>query len=176
MNSIILYGSRYGCSKSYAENLMEMTGISCEDVENFTEYTKYQRYIYIGSLYIGKVRGLKKFLKNYSKDKELILAVVGLGNPEDEEILKIREEQLARGIDTDLLYNISIYHLKGAMDYSRMSFIHRILMKGLCSQIKKTPFEERTEMEQSILDSYNSKIDTMDYSDLEPIRYRLNKN
>lgn len=62
------------------------------------------------------------------------------------------------------------------MDYSEMSFIHRILMKGLCSQIKKTPFEERTEMEQSILDTYNSKIDTVDYSDLEPIRYRLCKN
>lgn len=114
MNSIILYGSRYGTSRKYAEKLSESTGISCQDVEGFADYDQYQRFIYIGSLYIGKVRGLKKFLKNYDKDKELILVVVGLGNPEDKETLKIREEQLAKELDSDLHYTISIYHLKGS--------------------------------------------------------------
>ena len=60
MKSIIIYGSQYGTSKLYAEKLSEMTGIeavSCDDVKRPAEY---EQIIYLGSLYAGGVKGLKK--------------------------------------------------------------------------------------------------------------------
>ena len=60
MNSIIIYGSRYGSTKRYAERLAEITGLKAvfyTDVKNVADY---DRVVYLGALCAGGVMGLKK--------------------------------------------------------------------------------------------------------------------
>ena len=76
---LIIYGSRYGSARRYAERLAEMTGIPV------VEYTKvnYDRIVYLGSLYAGGVTGLKQTVGKMSPQQELIVATVGLADPTD---------------------------------------------------------------------------------------------
>jgi hypothetical protein len=84
MNSIIIYGSRYGSTKRYAERLAEITGLKAvffKDVKNVADY---DRVIYLGALCAGGVMGLKKTVCALSANQELFIATVGLADPTDD--------------------------------------------------------------------------------------------
>ncbi len=172
MKSIILYGSRYGSSEAYARELARRMEIEAEDISVFKDYSSYDRILYIGGLYVGKIYGLKKLLKRIG-EQEIYLVTVGMGDPADQNTREMRGKQLEKQLKDRKLKEGHIFHLKGAMDYSTMSFIHRFLMKGLCSSLKKKPKKERNLMEQSIIDSYNNRLDLMDFNDLEHIKEAL---
>ena len=64
MNEIIIYGSCYGTTKQYAEELGKRTGyelVSYDDVVD--DINTYKTIIYLGGLYAGGVMGMKKTLK-----------------------------------------------------------------------------------------------------------------
>ena len=63
MNSIILYGTCYGSSKQYADELSRRTGLPCESYENADDLSGYEKIIYIGSLYAGGVLGMAELLR-----------------------------------------------------------------------------------------------------------------
>ena len=87
MNSIIIYGSHYGTTKQYAEELSKRTNIK---VNSFTKFNQqindYDNIIYLGALYAGGVLGMSKTLKklNNISNKKIIIATVGLSDPADE--------------------------------------------------------------------------------------------
>lgn len=76
MSNIIIYGSRYGTTKQYAEELSKRTNIKAISFKKVNQQIdNYDNIIYLGGLYAGGVLGLSKTLKkvnNISK-KELLL-------------------------------------------------------------------------------------------------------
>ena len=66
MRGIILYGTHYGSSKQYAEELSRRSGIACVSYEDAGDLSNYGRITYIGSLYAGGVLGLKETFGNLS--------------------------------------------------------------------------------------------------------------
>lgn len=174
IKSIILYASYYGTSKAYAEKLGQMTDIKVENQKDFKRYSDYDRFIYIGGLYAGKIKDLSQFLKK-AGEKEVYIITVGMGNPEDAETVRIRMKQLKSQLGNRVIGEDKIFHLNGAMDYDRMSTIHRLMMKGFCFALKKKPIEKRSEMDQDIIDSYNKSIDYKNFEDLEKIKEVLSK-
>lgn len=87
MNSIIIYGSHYGTTKQYAEELSKRTDIKVIFFKNVNQQiNNFDTIIYLGGLYAGGVLGMSKTLKklhNFS-GKKIIIATVGLSDPTDE--------------------------------------------------------------------------------------------
>lgn len=63
MSEIIIYGSKYGTTKMYAEELSTKTHIPTISFEKIEDINKYDKIIYLGGLYAGGVLGMSKTLK-----------------------------------------------------------------------------------------------------------------
>lgn len=60
MNGIILYGSRYGAARQYAQALEERTGLPAVSYAEVRDFGPFDTIVYVGGLYAGKTTGLAK--------------------------------------------------------------------------------------------------------------------
>ena len=87
MNSIIVYGSNYGTTKQYANELSRRTNMKVISFKKVNQQINdYDNIIYLGALYAGGVLGMSKTLKklNNISNKKIIIVTVGLSDPTDE--------------------------------------------------------------------------------------------
>ena len=68
MNAIILYGSRYGASQTYAQALEARTGIPAVAYQEIQDFGPFDTIVYIGGLYAGKTTGLAKTVRHFPTD------------------------------------------------------------------------------------------------------------
>jgi flavodoxin len=82
-NGIIVYGSCYGTTKRYAEELSKKTGIEAKPYEDIRDINSFDTIIYMGGLYAGGVCGMKKTMKKLGSisDKRVFIVTVGLADP-----------------------------------------------------------------------------------------------
>lgn len=169
MKKIITYGSQYGTAKQYAEKLSEITTIPLLSEFDVKDLLPFDHIIHIGSLYAGRMKGLKRIVKHIPNQAKLSVITVGLADVNNEvNINKIRED-IEQQIPADLWKRTQIFHLRGGIDYSRLNIIHKIMMKMLYKKIKALPEEEKTAEIQSMIDTYNQKVDFIDFSALNSI-------
>ena len=118
----------------------------------------------MGSLYAGGVKGLKntfRLLKNSN-----IKAIVDVKKQENIDNIKA---SIAKQIEKDILKNSLIYHLRGGIDYSKLNFKHKTMMKMLYHSLKNKPVESLTQEDQTLIETYNKKVDFVDYDALKQI-------
>ena len=87
MNSIIVYGSNYGTTKQYADELSRRTNMKVISFKKVNQQINdYDNIIYLGALYAGGVLGMSKTLKKLNNilNKKIIIVTVGLWDPTDE--------------------------------------------------------------------------------------------
>ena len=77
MQAIIVYGSRYGTTKRYADMLSSKTGIKAAAYDSVQNLTGFDTVLYLGGLYAGSVTGLSKTAGNLSMGQSVILVTVG---------------------------------------------------------------------------------------------------
>ena len=77
-----------GTTRFYAEKLSELTGIEAISYEQAADVSGCELVIYLGGLYAGGVKGLKRTVKYFPQQAELILITVGLADPADPENVK----------------------------------------------------------------------------------------
>ena len=78
MKSIILYGSRYGSARRYAQELSSKTGIPAVGYRDIPSLSGHQTIVYIGALYAGGVLGLARTLRSLSLRDGQRLVIVSL--------------------------------------------------------------------------------------------------
>ena len=122
MKSLIIYGSQYGTTKRYAERFAEMTGFPVISYEDMNALTGYERVIYFGGLYAGGVKGLKNAVKRFSLNTKLIIVTVGLADVCDKENISNIRNSISRQVPEDLLKSAFVFHLRGGIDYQKLSF------------------------------------------------------
>lgn len=168
---IIIYGSCYGTAKQYAEELSKKTGIKIESYENIKSIDEYETIIYIGALYAGGVLGISKTFKKISncESKKIIIATVGLADPMDVENINNIENGMKRQLSNEIYERAHIYHLRGGIDYSKLNFAHKIMMSLLYKKAKSLPEEKKTTEVKAMIDTYNQKVNFVDFSSLEKI-------
>ena len=162
MSDIIIYGSHYGTTKQYAEELSRRTNIEAISFENVKEINDYNNIIYLGGLYAGGVLGMSKTIKklNNISNKKIIIATVGLSDPTDEVNKKNIRDNIKSQIGKEIFEKAKIFHLRGGIDYSKLNFAHKIMMKLLYNAVKNLPEEKQT---------YNKKVNFIDFSSLDKI-------
>lgn len=169
MNSIILYGSEYGTTLRYAEKMSRLTSIPALSYESVRDFSGYNLVVYFGGLYAGGVKGLKHTVKQLSADTKLILATVGLADVTDEENLRNIRRSVRKQLPERLWENTSLFHLRGGIDYSRLSFTHKTMMTLLYNKAKRLPEEKKTAEVRAMIETFNTKVDFVDLDALSPI-------
>ena len=169
MNTLIIYGSQYGTTRRYAEKFAEMTHlpvISYEDIKNLTDY---DQIIYFGGLYAGGIKGLKNTLKKLTANTKLIIVTVGLADVSNKENINNINNSIRKQVPEHLLKDASLFHLRGGIDYSKLNFKHKTMMKMLYHSLKNKPFESLTQEDKEMIETYNKKVDFVDYDSLKQI-------
>lgn len=168
---IIIYGSQYGTTKQYAKELSKKTNIKAYSYENIKNIDKYETIIYIGALYDGGVLGMAKTFKKISnyKSKKIIIATVGLADPMDIENINNIENSMKRQLSSKIYERAYIYHLRGGIDYSKLNFVHKIMMGLVYKKAKSLPEHKKTAEVKAMINTYNQKVNFVNYYSLENI-------
>lgn len=169
MNTIIIYGSSYGSTKRYAERLSEITGLKAVFFKDVKSVAGYDRIVYLGALCAGGVMGLKKTVRSLSSNQELFVATVGLADPTDAENVNHIRGCLKKQVPASHYDESKIFHLRGAIDYTKLGLKHRIMMKLLYSKVVKIPEAERNAEVRALIATYGKQVDFVNLDTLEPI-------
>ena len=110
---------------------------------------------------------LKK-LNNISK-KRIIIITVGLSDPTDETNINNIRNNIKKQLKKDIFERAKIFHLRGGIDYSKLNFAHKTMMKLLYNAVKNLPEEKKTAEDKAMIDTYNQKVDFLDFSSLDNI-------
>lgn len=117
---LIIYGSKYGHTRACAEEYSKRTG---KDYTGISNIDNLSTVIYFGSLYAGGVMGLRKTLDRMNiDDKRIFVITVGLSDPDDEHNISNIENSMKEQLTEAVFSKLEIYHLRGGIDYARLSF------------------------------------------------------
>ncbi len=171
MEALVIFGSHYGTAKRYAEELARKLGAEAVDYRKVGNIPKDKAVVYIGSLYAGGVVGLSKTIKkqNAGHVGMLVIATVGLADPENENNIQHIRESLKKQLPIPVYQEAKIFHLRGGIDYKRMNIKHKIMMKALYSQCKRMPEGKQDEETKCFLETYGGTVDYVDFDKLDKI-------
>ena len=169
MDQLIIYGSQYGTTQRYAERFSELTRLPCISSEAVKDLSCYDRVIHFGGLYAGGVKGLRKTLRALGEHTGLIIVTVGLADVTDEENLANIRNALRRQVPGHLLEKTQVFHLRGGIDYRKLSLKHKAMMTLLYHSVKNQPEEQKTAETRAMIETFNKAVDFVDFRTLEPI-------
>ena len=165
---IILYQSKYGATKKYADWLVEETGYDCIETKNakIVDLHNYDVIILGGGVYASGIAGLQFIKKNIGQlaDKKVAVFAVGASPYDEKAIMQIREMHFK-----DELCNISLFYCRGAWDEEKMKFTDRTLCKMLQKAVAKQNSEEYEPWQKALMCAVGQKCDWTDKSYLEPL-------
>ena len=169
MSKIIVYASRYGSTKRYADKLSELTGVEAVDYSKVKDISAYDKVIYLGSILAGTVTGLKKTVSKMKAAQELVIVSVGMLDPKDPETVSGIRSIIKQQIPAELYDESRIFHLQGCIDYPNLKLSHRMLMSMMRSMASKKPESELDAVSRTVLATYGQRIDYVDLSALDVI-------
>ena len=167
-----------GQQNNTAEELSKRTNIKAISFKKFNQQINdYDNIIYLGALYVGGVLGMSKTLKklNNISNKKILIATVGLSDPTDEVNKNNIRNNIKNQIPKEVLEKAKIFHLRGGIDYSKLNFAHKTMMKLLYNAVKNLPNEKQTAEDRAMIETYNKKVNFIDFSSLDKITNEIQK-
>lgn len=172
MNAIVIYKTKYGSAKTYAEWIAEELGCDIADAKNvkIDDLGKYDTIICGGGLYAEIIAGASLITKNLDKleGKKLIVFSVGI-TP-----LDCREYYdglvIQKNFKGDSLSKIKVFNFLGKMIVSKLSLVHKtaIIALGKLMSSKENP----TEMEKLLAELCSADGDFSDRNQIyELVKY-----
>lgn len=164
----VIYKSLCGHTKEYAEwisqelnaDLIENTKLSPQTLE------KYDVIIYGGGLYASGILGAKLISGNYDKlkEKKIIIFMVGATISPTEEGYK---RVIGYNFTNKMQENIKFFYLRGGIDYSKLSLVHKMMLTTKKKAIEK--MTERDEEQELFLQTFGSTIKFSDKNTIQPL-------
>lgn len=168
MNGVILYQSKYGATKRYADWLSEETGFKCIETKkaDINEIITYDTIILGGAIYASGIAGLSFLKKNIRKlaGKKIVVFCCGASPYEEKAIQQIREHNMKGDLS-----DIPLFYCRGAWDLDAMSFKDRTLCKLLRKSVEKKDPSEYELWEKALMEAGDDKCDWTDKKYLDPI-------
>ena len=169
MKTLILYGSQYGTTKRYADELSRLTGLPALSYEKAPDLAGCEQIVYLGGLYAGGVKGLKQTAKKFPAGVRLILVTVGLADVQDEQNIENIRRSVRRQLPAEVLQNAALFHLRGGIDYSRLNLTHRTMMTLLYNHARKLPPEQQSAETKAMIETFGRQVDFVDFASLGPV-------
>lgn len=162
MNSIVIYKTKYGSTKSYAQWIGEELGCRVVDVKEITidELEQYDTIIYGGGLYAEAINGVSLITKNIDRLKNKKIAIFTTGitplDCRDYYDRYVIERNFKNGVPD----NVKIFNFMGKMVLDELSPVYRAALKSLKKIMlaKKNP----SQMEKLLVDLCDADGDFCD--------------
>lgn len=75
----------------------------------------------------------------------------------------------------EIFENAKIFHLRGSIDYKKLNFVHKTMLKLLYNKVKNLPKDKQTPEDKAMIETYNKKVSFINFSDLDKIIKEINK-
>ncbi len=141
MKTLVLYESRYGSTKKYAEDIANRVGADVFPLKKFKWKTlpDYQIVIFGGWIKGGEIIGLNKFLQHW-KDMEDNQSVIVFGSgmsipTKDTRALLIEQNLLD-------LYHLRFYQFRGTFDFQKLKFPDNFIINQSIAGMARDPANE----------------------------------
>ena len=162
MKTIVVYKSKYGSAKTYANWIAEELGCTAEDVKNISvkDLMQYDKIVYGGGLYAEIIGGLFLITKNIDLLKDKKIAVYSCGitplDCRDYYDKMVIEKNFKNGVPK----NVKVFNFMGKMIMDELTLVHRTALKTLKKIMSSK--ENPTEMEKLLVDLCDADGDFMD--------------
>lgn len=174
MNGIIMYQSRYGSTRKYAEWLSEKTGFDLIKTKEakVNMMDKYDVIILGGGVYASGVLGLSFIKKNISslKGKKLAVFCVGASPYDEKAIAQVRELHFKNEMK-----DVPLFYCRGAWDEDKMSFGDRTLCRMLQKAVAKQDPATYEPWQSALMCAVGQKCDWTDEKYLKPLLEYINE-
>lgn len=169
MNAIVIYKTKYGSTKTYAEWIANE--LSCDIAEaksvSATDLANYETIIYGGGLYAEVINGVTLITKNMDllRDKKIAIYTTGITpiSCRDYYDKYVAEKNFKHGVPE----NIRLFNFMGKMVLEELTPVHRAALKTLkkIMSSKKAP----TEMEKLLVDLCDADGDFTNIDEINPL-------
>lgn len=168
MKGIVLYTSKYGATKRYADWNAEATGFDCMETgkAKIEDIQQYDAIILGGGIYASGIAGLS-FLKKHIhqlQGKKVIVFCDGASPYEEKAFRQVVAHNLK-----DALSGLPCFYCRGAWDFDSMAFVDRNLCKMLHKAVAKKKPEDCELWEKALMEAGFEKHDWTDKSYIAPI-------
>ncbi|WP_373845383.1 flavodoxin domain-containing protein [Clostridium sp.] len=174
MKTIVIYKSKTGFTKKYAEWIAEELSADIFDASkvNINMLNKYDTIVYGGSLYAVGIIGVKLIKKNINKlkDKRLVVFATGASPSRDNDINQI----INKNFTVDEQKYIKFFYLRGGFNYKKLNPFDKFLMTLLKWKIKSKKQKELSADEIGMLAIYDKPIDFTDKKNIYKIITYIN--
>jgi menaquinone-dependent protoporphyrinogen IX oxidase len=158
MKALVLYKTKAGHTKRYAEMIAKEIDAECISVEKAVQvdFETYDLCVYGGSLHAAGIDGYKYFRELVRmSSKETVIFAVGASPKKDGIVEEIRRNSF---ISTEEK-GIPLFYLRGGFDYSRLPLFDKALMFLLKMKLRMK--KDKNPDDSALLASYEKPLDTV---------------
>jgi len=169
MNAIVIYKSKYGSTKQYAEWIADRLCCEVKDAKSVKigDLEEYDIIVYGGGLYAEVINGVSLITKNIDKLANKKIAVFSTGitpldcrDYYDKLVIK-------KNFTKDMLEKIKVFNFLGKMILKELSLPHRTAIKALKKLMSSK--ENPTEMESLLIKLCDADGDFTDKTAIEEL-------
>lgn len=167
MNAVVIYKSKYGSTKTYAEWIsdeLDCPVLNAKETK-IEDILGYDTIIYGGGLYAEVIAGVSLITKNLDKllGKKLIVYSTGITPPDCREYYD--DLVIKKNFKPEMMDKIKVYNFMGKMILDELTVVHRTAIKALKKLMSGK--ENPTEMEKLLIELCDKDGD---FSDRESIK------
>lgn len=170
MKTIVVYKSKYGHTGKYAKLIASRldADLFSSGVIGLGDIKKYDTIVFGGGIYASGIAGLNLIKNNmkHLKDKNIVVFTVGLTNPSSENEMK---KIVDRSFTSEMKEKVKVFHLRGGMDYKKLSILHSLGMYMMKTIVSKKADNLKTEDDLMRLKTYGEKIDFFDKDSIDTL-------
>ncbi len=152
MKAVVIYKTKYGSTKKYAEWIAEELGCDIFDTKDIKadKLKDYDTIIYGGGLYAEVIAGASLITKNIKTldNKKLIVYTTGITPIDCREYYD--KMVIEKNFNPEIREKIKVYNFPGKMVLSELSLVHRTALKTLKKIMSGK--ENPSEMEKMLIE------------------------
>lgn len=171
--TVVIFESKYGSTKQYANWIAETLSCPLSERKAFRpqDFAQYETIIYGGGLYAGGVSGINLLIQNWNLicRKRIVLFTCGIADPNDPENVSHIRSSLSKSLPPEMMERIHIFHLRGGINYPRLSLVHRAMMFMLRKMMLKKRLDSLRQEDRLFLDTYGKSIDFTNQESIQPL-------
>ena len=169
METIVIYKTKYGSTKTYAEWIAEELCCKAVDAKNVKvdDLMEYDTIVYGGGLYAEVINGVSLITKNIDKlcDKKIIIFTTCITPADVTEYYN--GEVIERNFKNGVPKNVKIFNFLGRMVQSELSSVHRMALVSLKKIMSKK--ENPSDMVKLLIELCDADGDFSDRNSIAPL-------
>lgn len=166
-NMIVIYQSKTGFTKKYAEWIAEELHCEIRGNEKFSlgDFIFYDTIIFGGGLYASGINGIKLIKDNFNvlKNKNIIVFATGVTPPRDEDLAKVWEANFSE----EQRDKIKKFYFRGGFNFSKLSAVNKMMMSMMKLKLKGE--KEPSEDAKGMLEAMEKPVDFTDKENIRPL-------